>query len=708
MDVYFVLAGEPSLAALSSLDPDRDWAEFVTGERAWVLQTFLRLRAAGLDVHLVDRLPERGIAIFSSKQRRLLLSLQRNLRTRALLVGIREDVRRAPFANFELVQNPSQEKDGYSILVPLWPQPGLLPRDPARGTRIESITYKGFIRNLHPSFTSLEWQQFLTSRSLQWTCDAVNYAGSSSSHDGIAWNNFRETDLILAVRPENKAGHPHKPATKLYNAWMAGTPALLGPEIAYRALRRSPLDYIEVTNWRDAAAAVDSLLGDPHRYRAMIEHGLSRAQEFSVAAMTQHWRTIVEDTLPVIAKRRMHRQPRPLWLKQTMGRLTRIPNDARDALLGRRSAPPLLKNPDRPALTSDRRPSTRGSILVLSYDPQLPSFRYRMQPAVDLLVKQQWQCRIHQLAKRSYGFRILQLADEMRAADCVVLTKIQLTPPEAWLLRQFARVIVLDVDDAIYVRKPRKPGEPADDTRWRRRKFEATCRITDLIIAGNDVLARTAKPHAQRVEVLPTPIDVRRYARAVPERGRPATLVWIGRPENLKYLELVRPALTRLKTRWPQLRLRVVCSEFPQWNDSIIDPVMWSPEAEVRALVTADIGIMPLYDDEWTRGKCAFKLLQYAAAGLPCIASDVGANREAVIDGKTGYLVPVADDWDAAIEALLTNVEQREAFGRAGHAHMLEWFDTRVIIPQVAQLLAGMAGAASRDNNSLTHLSHPR
>ena len=103
------------------------------------------------------------------------------------------------------------------------------------------------------------------------------------------------------------------------------------------------------------------------------------------------------------------------------------------------------------------------------------------------------------------------------------------------------------------------------------------------------------------------------------------------------YLEMIRPALARLAARHPALSVRVICSAFPDWPEIRIERIPWSAATEAASLAAAHIGVMPLTDDEWSRGKCAFKLLQYMAAALPCVASPVGANTEAVVDGVTGF-----------------------------------------------------------------------
>jgi glycosyltransferase involved in cell wall biosynthesis len=337
-----------------------------------------------------------------------------------------------------------------------------------------------------------------------------------------------------------------------------------------------------------------------------------------------------------------------------------------------------------------RSASTPGFVF-LSYDPQVPSFRYRVAPVVAELTRRGRDCRVARLPSGRYGRRLLELQPTLSGARVVVVAKINFSPPEPWWLRRMCRRLVFDFDDAIYVRRPRAPGLPPGESRWRRWKFAATCAAMDLVIAGNETLAAAAAPHSRRVVVVPTPVDVDRYRAADFGAPRPPTLVWLGRPENLDYLELVRPALAALTRRWPDLRLRVICSEFPDWPEVEIERVPWSIESEVSGLATADIGLMPLADDEWTRGKCAFKLLQYAAASLPCVASDVGANREAVLDGASGFLVAPGASWESALTPLIESAELRASFGRRGREHVAQNFAADVVSRRCAALLDELA-----------------
>ena len=296
-DVTFVLTGEANLAALRHLDPDRDWQEFVTGERAWILQTYLRLRAVGAPVELADTIPREGVAVFGSKQRQALRTIASRGRS-SILVGVRADVGEALIADFEIVQNRQQADGARRFFIPHWPQPGLIARAQARGTRIENVAFKGFSGNLHEAFAGIEWRDWLNANGMHWISDAVQYSKTDTSGAGLNWNDFREIDLVLAVRPPRKDLYPRKPATKLYNAWRANVPALLGPEIAYRELRQSPLDYVEIADAADARASIERLRREPRLFEQMVANGATRAAEFSPGTIASAWTRLLFDELP--------------------------------------------------------------------------------------------------------------------------------------------------------------------------------------------------------------------------------------------------------------------------------------------------------------------------------------------------------------------------------------------------------------------------
>jgi hypothetical protein len=190
-----------------------------------------------------------------------------------------------------IVQNNVRPNGGPRRFVPLWSQPGLLSRDTARAERVETMAYFGREGALPSWFRDSHF------------IDALAECGVRFEIRHDAWHDYRDIDLVLAYRLETPSMLQVKPATKLYNAWLAGVPALLGEEPAYRALRRSDLDYVPVASAGEVIAAVRALKSDAARYRAMIQNGEHRGAEFSVAATTTRWlNLLLGDAMPAHAK----------------------------------------------------------------------------------------------------------------------------------------------------------------------------------------------------------------------------------------------------------------------------------------------------------------------------------------------------------------------------------------------------------------------
>jgi glycosyltransferase involved in cell wall biosynthesis len=334
-----------------------------------------------------------------------------------------------------------------------------------------------------------------------------------------------------------------------------------------------------------------------------------------------------------------------------------------------------------------------STLMLLGYGLEQPSFRHRMRSLIEPLQAAGWQVRAEQFPSGRYGLRTWERRALLRWADVTVLHQIKLSSIEARLFAAFSRRRVFDVDDAIYVRKPRNLGDLPDESSWRKKKFAATCRWVDAVAAGNDVLAGVARAAAKEIVVLPTSIDTACYETTFAAPGAAPTIAWIGSPENLIYLDMIRPALARLTQRYPALKMRVICSEFPDWSDVNVERVAWSSATEAHSLAGAHIGVMPLTDDAWSRGKCAFKLLQYMAAALPCVASPVGANREAVLDGINGFYATDVDEWQRSLEKLIVSAELRASFGSKGRQHVEQRYALASYRAKYLDLLTRLAAA---------------
>lgn len=311
LPVTFYLAGQTDIAGISQLDPDSDHDAFRPGELSWVAQTYLRLRAAGYPVALASTPPERGLVVFHAKHKHS-LARAANGRRGLIFVAIRADNSSPLLADFEVLQSGRFADDRNRFWIPFWPQPGLQPRDPARGSALRRVAYMGRIENLHPEFRGPGWRQALAEMGLEWVLREVRFqrvgeskasgplrgGAGSGEETRIDWEDYRSLDAIIAVRPHEPHLRFAKPASKLVNAWRAGVPALVGPEFACREIRRSPDDFLEVAGASEALSALRRLRDDPELYSRIVAAGRERTPEFSFAALTERWAELLFVTVP--------------------------------------------------------------------------------------------------------------------------------------------------------------------------------------------------------------------------------------------------------------------------------------------------------------------------------------------------------------------------------------------------------------------------
>ena len=323
--VHFFIPNEPDIKVILNYDPDRDWKKMRRGQR-WLLQTYLRLKGAGYPVSASGTITDSGFLIFHAKHSGLLKAQLDPIQHKNLvLISIRGDGKETTLADFEFLQNGKYADDRRFFHVPYWPQPGLIPRDPGRGTSLDTIGFKGFHVNLNPYFLGEDWREWLRERGIRWKLDSEEFNTLDDIGVEVDWHNYHDIDAILAYRayPKRKGpepGYTPKPATKLYNAWHAGVPAILGPDYAYRELRKTRLDYIEITSAEEAKDAVLYLRSNPEIYRAMVENGFNRAENFSVESITDRWVKLLFDVLPGMIESRKVFLPRwmPLSLRKSV------------------------------------------------------------------------------------------------------------------------------------------------------------------------------------------------------------------------------------------------------------------------------------------------------------------------------------------------------------------------------------------------------
>lgn len=314
-------------------------------------------------------------------------------------------------------------------------------------------------------------------------------------------------------------------------------------------------------------------------------------------------------------------------------------------------------------------------ILFLTVGPrQRASARYRVMQFIPGLENLGFETRILTPAKKPHSTwqrlaaRNAEDREILRHAEWADIVFIQKRLFHTSLLRRLkegGRILVFDLDDSITTTHN---NHWSRFTEWKiQQRFKAVCQLADLIIAGNAYLAGLADRHAPRVEILPTVVDLSRYSIKTHGQSPRLVLGWIGQPSSLEYLESLTPILRRLCDRHPNLWLHVICKGQANLPGVRVQYFDWSEEREVKDLLDIDIGLMPLPDDEWIKGKCALKAIQYMAAGLPVVCSNVGANPEVVRHNIDGLLVNAdKQEWEDAITRLITEPALRTRMGQSG------------------------------------------
>lgn len=252
--------------------------------------------------------------------------------------------------------------------------------------------------------------------------------------------------------------------------------------------------------------------------------------------------------------------------------------------------------------------------------------------------------------------------------------------------------LVFDFDDAVFL--PQERGRPWVEAARRPGPVTAAwCRQAAVVLAGNGHLASYAREAVGRagahvVRMLPSVVDTDVLTPGVVPVDDPPTLGWVGTDSTVPYLESLAPALEALARRMA-FRLLVVAGErSPRVPRSVdLEVVRWTPEGEVDALRRMHVGLYPLDDTPWSRGKCGFKALQYLACGIPCVASPVGVLPHIVVPGRTGFLAASAGAWVESCATLLADPEGRARMGAEGRARVEAEYSLTSALPRLAGAL---------------------
>jgi glycosyltransferase involved in cell wall biosynthesis len=292
--------------------------------------------------------------------------------------------------------------------------------------------------------------------------------------------------------------------------------------------------------------------------------------------------------------------------------------------------------------------------------------------------------------------RRLSSVRNVKAYDLVyILREAALLGPPIFenLIHQRRVPIVFDFDDAIFV-SYRSPSNGYLSYLKFASKTKTICRLASHVMVGNPYLADYARQVNDRVTVIPTTIDTQKY-RVSPrtEKTGPPVIGWTGSYSTVQHLDTLRGALKRLAEK-ESFRLRVIGTPTYECPPLDVEAMPWRADTELEDLSAIDIGVMPLPDDRWSKGKCGLKALQFMALGVPTVCSPVGVNTDIIQDDQNGFVAGTEDEWVDKLGRLLRSRELRQRLGHAGRVTVEEKYSAITQTPRVYEIFKSVLRAA--------------
>ncbi len=321
------------------------------------------------------------------------------------------------------------------------------------------------------------------------------------------------------------------------------------------------------------------------------------------------------------------------------------------------------------------------------YDIHYASSRYRVFQFFNRLRRLGFGCYyvpaplMNNIKRLTYLPKLFALS---RSCDILYLQK-RIFPK--WILKLITRVndhILYDFDDAIYLRDSRIGA------------LHEVLRTAKLVVAGNKCLSEYAQKFNQFIVEIPTVVDTDHYLPAQGEKhpAEPRVLIgWIGSDPNRGDLDLITDSLDKIGYSFP-LKVALLIIARHSYIHKISIPqifIPWNLQTSLNALQKIDIGIMPLDNTEWNKGKCAFKLIQYSSVKAACIASPVGMNADVVLHSITGFLADTTEKWYDQLSLLIQDAELRSKLGHNGRFHIEHHYSVEAWLPELVDAIEYVA-----------------
>ncbi|MBN2588500.1 MAG: glycosyltransferase [Sedimentisphaerales bacterium] len=321
------------------------------------------------------------------------------------------------------------------------------------------------------------------------------------------------------------------------------------------------------------------------------------------------------------------------------------------------------------------------NVLIIISNPTRASYRQRIKVYLDIMRSNGVVAHVEKLPRNPLQRK--ELFKKALDYDCVLLHKKALNYLNAIWLKRYSKIIIYDFDDAIMF----NAEQPEKYDRKRQNAFKRIAEMSNMIIAGCPYLAEQAKVFNKNVYVLPTGLNTKifneEYSITKDDKIR---LVWIGSKSTVRYLKEIKPALEEIGSRFNNVVLRIICDTFIDLENMPVEKKEWSLETQVPDLLSSDIGLAPLTDNIFTRGKCGFKILQYASAGLPVVTTPIGVNADYVRDNISGFHATSISEWIEKTSILIKDSELRKKMGQAGKEDVAK-YDLDVIGEKLAKFI---------------------
>jgi glycosyltransferase involved in cell wall biosynthesis len=325
-------------------------------------------------------------------------------------------------------------------------------------------------------------------------------------------------------------------------------------------------------------------------------------------------------------------------------------------------------------------------VIFLIQGKDVAASRYRVLQYLPFFHAGGIDTEVFEFPQRMAGWS--SLLEHLKKGDIIFVQRKRLPRAVLLFLKRLKKRILYDFDDAVMFKNSLSKNPYS---LRRTMSFKRMLRYADLVIAGNEFLKEEADKYHKNVKVLPTPIDAERYREKEFRESDTVNIGWIGDHGSIHYMESYKDVWEAIGRKYGHVVLTIICDTFIETKDISLRKIPWSYEREIDDLMSLDIGVMPLFDDLWSQGKCGFKIVQYLGVGVPVVCTPVGINRDVIEDGVNGFWAMTKDEWIERLSMLVENASARAKMGKEGRRKIMDQYSVQVCAPKLVEWIKDVA-----------------